>query len=278
MKKSTVHYKVVNAVINAISGNSTVYYVSGGQGGSGAGSFSYSDDFDVVRDNLLAFDFCEKIDREDIAADFDDGIRNDDTLDFYELYDRGDNGASIQIAVCEDDYVDSYELRDMIAYFEDLECAEITEGRGGYPRNLRGCVLFRNGMTYDDMQKIAERYGVEIVKLCRREGNRLWQSEGWENDLLDYQRMFDGDSKFTIFNSFRNYADYIREIADELDDEDEIERFHDFLHEIEGKELGENEMIVAYNDDIYDYDVEYIKCASFTYDVNHYTLALDCKL
>ena len=282
MKHSSDFYKVVNAVINTLRQQEDVCYVTTGNGGSGSGTFSPNDDWDVIRRDLLSYDSCEELDEDELEEGF--GADTND-FEFWQLTKYGSqNPAAIQIAINPDNYVtSSYDLRDMICEDQDLEAAEITTGMNGYPRGLRGCVLLGGcGKTIEQMQELAEMYGVELISLHRRDGWQLWESKGWTSDLYDYVAFMDQhNDNLHYWESYKDYADELREYAANMDEE----QAEDFLAEAErvkNWQLEKNEVLCAPNG--YPYllldDVEKVDrmVDHFSYDTHNYTLALDCMI
>lgn len=283
MKHSSEFYKVVNAVINTLNHGDSVAYVSGGQGGSGFGLFSPDADFRELRMHLIYdFTFIEELDADDdgLLDDWNGEECYDSSFDFYEL---STSTSRLQLMINPDCYVNSYKLRDMISEDYDLECAEITEGINGYPRYLRGCVLFNDkDATFDNMERMAELYGVEVVSLRRKDGWHFWESQGKAYDLFDFQNILENsDDDALTFSSFKEYADFLFENANErrvADDEGAAHFFIEKAKEIEDKELGDNEFIHTSTYDISDYEVLECNVSNYSYDTWNYCLALDCGI
>ena len=283
MKHSSEFYKVVNAVINTLNHGDSVAYVSGGQGGSGFGLFSPDEDLRELRMHLIYdFTFIEELDADDdgLLDDWNGEECYDSSFDFYEL---STSTSRLQLMINPDYYVNSYKLRDMISEDYDLECAEITEGINGYPRCLRGCVLFNDkDATFDNMERMAELYGVEVVSLRRKDGWHFWESQGKAFDLFDFQNILENsDDDALTFSSFKEYADFLFENANErrvADDEGAANFFIEKAKEIEDKELGDNEFIHTSTYDISDYEVLECNVSNYSYDTWNYCLALDCAI
>ena len=274
-------------MINTLNHGEVVVCVSGGQGGSGEGMFDFNEDNMKVRRSLLQFAKCEELDEDELLNDWSeevlDGARKS-SFDFWELSGYGDNAPCLQVMINPDYYVtSSYDLRDMICEEQDLEAAEITTGMNGYPRGLRGCVLLGgSGKTIEQMQELADMYGVELVSLHRRDGWKLWECEGWTSDLYDYVAFADRkNDNLHYWESYKDYADELREYATDMEDE----KREDFLAEadrVEGWQLDKNEVLCAPNgypylllDDVEKVD-RMVDC--FSYDTHNYTLALDCMI
>ena len=267
-------------MINTLRQQEDVCYVTTGNGGSGV--FSPNDDWDTIRRDLLSYDRCEELDEDELEEGF--GADTND-FEFWQLTKYGSqNPAAIQIAINPENYVkSSYDLRDMICDDTDLKAAEITTGMNGYPRGLRGAVLLGgSGKTIEQMQELADMYGVELVSLHRRDGWKLWECEGWASNLYDYVAFMDQrNDNLHYWESYKAYADELREYAEDIEDE----KREDFLAEaerVEGWQLEKNEVLCAPNgypylllDDVEKVD-RMVDC--FNYDTHNYTLALDCMI
>ena len=287
MKHSSEFYKVMNAVINTLNHGDSVAYVSGGQGGSGFGLFSPDEDLRELRIHLLNdFNSVEylDVDDEDYGELFNDWAYYDEFFDSsFDFYELSTSTSRLQLMINPDYYVNSYKLRDMISEDYDLECAEITEGINGYPRCLRGCVLLNDkDATFDNMERMSELYGVEVVSLRRKDGWHFWESQGKAYDLFEFQNILENsDDNALTFSSFKEYADFLFENANErrvADDEGAAHFFIEKAKEIEDKELGDNEFIHTSTYDISDYEVLECNVSHYSYDTWNYCLALDCVI
>lgn len=292
MKKSNDFYKVVNAVINTLNHGDSVAYVSGGQGGSGLGKFDPDEDFRELRMHLLNdFTTIEDIDvdEDDFGELLNDWAESEDFCHEFDFYEFSTATSRLQVMINPDMYASSYDVRDMICDDYDLEAAEITEGRNGYPSCLRGCVLLNGGgTTIEGAQAIAELYGVKLVSLRRKDGWQLWQCEGNTNQLYDYQDyMSSHDDNIVTFCSFKSYADYLRETAYDIKMENPVEamaaraELDAMADKIENEVLGVNEFIwvnTYHLDRLTHYERETMLCDHFSYDTWNYTLALDCMV
>ena len=274
-------------MINTLNHGEAVVYVSGGQGGSGEGMFDCNEDNDKVRNSLLQFAKCEELDEDELLNDWSEEVltgARKSGFDFWELSGYGDNAPCLQVMINPDYYVtSSYDLRDMICADTDLKAAEITTGMNGYPRGLRGAVLLGgSGKTIEQMQELADMYGVELVSLHRRDGWQLWECEGWTSDLYDYISFVDGrNDNLHYWESYKAYAEELREYAEDMDD-DQAQEWRDVADRVEGWQLEKNEVLCAPNG--YPYllldDVETLDrmVDHFSYDTHNYTLALDCMI
>lgn len=288
MKHSSDFYKVVNAVINTLRQGNSVAYVTGGNGGSGFGLFSPNEDFDDIRNSLLSYDDCEELEDEEILADFDnelDGDKGDYV--FWQLSEYGtQNPPMIQLAIVEDYYCDPGTLAELIADEQDLESAEVTQGTNGYPRGLYDVVLLKDSsLSFEQMEELADKYGVQVLSLKRKDGWQLWESEGSAYELYDYAEFMEQhDDNVVTFDSFKAYANYLRETAYELKDSNivaemaaraELDALAD---EVEKKDIKDNEFVWINTYDIKRYETDRRKVSSFSYDSSYHTLALDCSI
>ena len=295
MKKSTDFYKVVNAVINTISEHGgVVHYV----GKSGYGTFTWNDSNEDVRNKLSEMAYCDELEWDDdlyngwteceVFDSFFDDSRNP-IFDFYCLWNIDKNGKRIyiQLAINPDNYVkSSYELRDMIADDLDLERAEITEGMNGYPSHLRGCVLINDGKhTFDELEKIANRYGVEVVELHQKAGWQLWECRGTAFGLFDAADYISNrNDNFKYADTWKAFAEDIREYVDanarynEIDQEtaDKLNELADLADQREP--MDENECVSWEFNDYDRYEVMDRMTDHFDYDSSYYTLAFDCMI
>lgn len=251
------------------------------------GSFDCNDSNDTVRDLLLTLADCEELDEDELMEGF--GSDTND-CEFWQLSNYGEGADCIQLAINPDNYVtSSYKLRDMIADDLDMERAEITDGMNGYPSHLRGCVLINDGKrTIDELKAISERYGVELVSLSKKAGWQLWHCEGTAFDLYDYADFIEQhDDNIVTFDSFKAYADYLRETARNLRGGNNDVRMalraqlDALADEVDDKELGDNEFVWINTYDVTRYTrytLEDRMVDHFCYDSNYYTLAFDCMV
>lgn len=70
-----------------------------------------------------------------------------------------------------------------IAYIEGLKIVETTSDASGYPRGLGRAVVGFD--TFEEAQDVADKYGLTVVKLHKRDGLHLWYN--------DRQELHDGD-------------------------------------------------------------------------------------
>lgn len=274
-------------MINTLNHGEAVVYVSGGQGGSGEGMFDCDEDNWKVRQSLLQFADCEELDEDELLGDWSEEVltgARKSGFDFWQLSNYGDNAPCLQIMINPDYYVtSSYVLRDMICDEQDLEAAEITEGMNGYPRRLRGCVLLSGcGKTAEQMKDLADMYGVELVSLHQRAGWQLWESKGWTNELYDFARFMENhNDDLHWWGSYKDYADELREYAEDGDMDEELKQeFLEAAEKADGMELAENEFLYCGQGYPYltDPEKDDRMVDRFSYDSHNYTLAFDCMI
>lgn len=286
MKKSSDFYKVVNAVCNTIcEQGGEVPYILRENGTIECSSFDCNDSHDIVRDTLLAMADCEELDKDELLEGFGS---ESDGCEFWQLSNYGEGADCIQLAINPDKYVtSSYKLRDMIADDLNMERAEITEGMNGYPKGLRGCVLINdNKHTFDELEKIAERYGVEIVDLKRKDGWQLWQSLGTAFEEFDYAEFLDEHhDNIAYFTSWEEYAKALREwaynlkninLVAELAERAKMDELADTLEKREP--LSKYEFVWVNTHHVMDYTLEDRFVDHFEDDTWNYSLAFDCAI
>lgn len=276
MKHSSDFYKVVNAVINTINswGGTVPFRKSDGS----TGEYTFNDDNDVVRAELMAYNTVD--DDKDICPAF---AQQYSEHDIWTLFKGND---FIHLAIDDAEYCDMGSLAELIADEQDLETAEVTQGTNGYPRGLYDVVLLKDSsLSFEQMQELAEKYGVEVVSLKQKAGWQFWENEGTAFELFDYAEFMEQhDDNIVTFDSFKAYADYLRETARDLQDANlvaemaaraELDALAD---EVENKELKDNEFVWINTYDIKRYNTDYRKVSSFSYDSSYHTLALDCMI
>ena len=261
MRRSSDFYKVLNAVCNSVANGVEVPYL---KSDGTRGAFTRQDEDSAIRAELL--DYLVADDDRDMAGDF---AQEHEDCDIWTLT-IGKN--FICIAVDPFYYITkSYELRDMILN-EIGSPAEITEGSNGYPRALRGAVLLGGeGLSFADMEALAEKYGVEVVSLRRRGGWNLWESQGRAFGLYDVYDIYSHVEPY-VWSDFKEFAQELREVAEDMESEELAQK----ADEVESLELGENEFIYA--SDLPYYDTTERIVDHYTWDVWEYELALDCSV
>ena len=135
------------------------------------------------------------------------------------------------------------------------------------------------------MKKLAEKYGVQVVSLKQKAGWQFWENEGTAFDLYDYADFIEQhDDNIVTFDSFKAYADYLRETARDMKDGNIVAEMASraqldaLADEVDDKELGDNEFVWINTYDITRYETDSRKVSSFSYDSRYYTLALDCSI
>lgn len=276
MRHSSDFYKVVNAVINTINtwGGAVPFRKSDGS----TGEYTFNDDNDAVREELMAYNTAD--DDKDLCPAF---AQQYYAHDVWTLFKGND---FIHLAIDDAQYCDMGSLAELIADEQELTTAEVTQGTNGYPRGLYDVVLLNDSkLSFEQMEKLAEKYGIQVVSLKQKAGWQFWENEGTAFDLYDYADFIEQhDDNIVTFDSFKAYADYLRETARDLQDGNIVAEMASraqldaLADEVTDKELGDNEFVWVNTYDITRYETDSRKVSSFSYDSRYYTLALDCSI
>lgn len=166
-----------------------------------------------------------------------------------------------------------------IAYTEGLKIVETTSDASGYPRGLGHAVVGFD--TFGEAQDVADKYGLTVMKLHKRDGWQLWYN--------DRQALHDGD-KPTLEPEDMGYRTMYREVDEDLVIEDlkaaiaELDDMEcivnlaqsrkDIIEELET--LGDDEAIFTDGDDKTPTEWEKVNIhpAEWQYDTHHYCIAL----
>ena len=269
-RPSDLHFKVINAVINTLRNLDSVAYVSGGNGGSGFGLFSPSDDFHVIRKQLWDFDLCEDIDASDEDFDilFNEWAEYDEfdsAFHFYELSNR------------------EGQLRDMIVEdYDGLSSVEITEGMNGYPCALRGAVV--GVKSWDQAAQISDLYGVDLVKLQTRDGWQFYTSCGHIYEDFDMFDVYADDPNFSVYTETSEFVEVIEMMMSETDEEDFDGDFSFFMADLQSLrdaiceiDLTDKVLLVP-SSNWRGYEVIDRYVPHYHYDVWTNDIALDCRV
>lgn len=276
MRHSSDFYKVVNAVINTINtwGGAVPFRKSDGS----TGEYTFNDDNEAVREELMAYNTAD--DDKDLCPAF---AQQYYARDVWTLFKGND---FIHLAIDDAQYCDMGSLAELIADEQELTTAEVTQGTNGYPRGLYDVVLLNDSkLSFEQMEKLAEKYGIQVVSLKQKAGWQFWENEGTAFDLYDYADFIEQhDDNIVTFDSFKAYADYLRETARDLQDGNIVAEMASraqldaLADEVTDKELGDNEFVWVNTYDITRYETDSRKVSSFSYDSRYYTLALDCSI
>lgn len=285
-RPSDLHFKVINAVINTLRNLDSVAYVSGGNGGSGFGLFSPSDDFHVIRKQLWDFDLCEDIDASDEDFDilFNEWAEYDEfdsAFHFYELSNR--EGLRLQVMLNPEMYANSHQLRDMIVEnYDGLSSVEITEGMNGYPCALRGAVV--GVKSWDQAAQISDLYGVDLVKLQTRDGWQFYTSCGHIYEDFDMFDVYADDPNFSVYTETSEFVEVIEMMMSETDEEDFDGDFSSFMADLQSLrdaiceiDLTDKVLLVP-SSNWRGYEVIDRYVPHYHYDVWTNDIALDCRV
>ena len=162
-----------------------------------------------------------------------------------------------------------------IAYVCGLDVVETTTGRNGYPQNLKQAIVGFDEWEY--VVSVAERYGLRITTLHKRDGWQLWERNGnttleplkpteeWYGDNFKFYQGEDTQSFFwdemkPVLGDIDSYEELLSFIDDKKDVIKQIERAY------------ENEWVVLREGEHYE-TIEK-ECLSWSHDTHHYVIAL----
>lgn len=196
----------------------------------------------------------------------------------------------------------SYIVRNAIADIEgfDFAMCETTEGRNGYPENLRGTIdMAACCKSFDEAREIAERYGLRLLEGHKRDGWQFWEVRGaaynaydrlgidWENDtriVADSQELLDEEIAFREEAIREDHRDVIEDAEDEEERNDEIEAMNEEIAELHreaderfGKvDFGKQHITYESGNRLCDFDICDNESMSYHDGVWTYTVLLDC--
>lgn len=162
-----------------------------------------------------------------------------------------------------------------IAYVCGLDVVETTTGRNGYPQNIKQAIVGFDEWEY--VVSVAERYGLRITTLHKRDGWQLWERNGdttleplkpTEEWYGDNYKFYQGDDTQTFFfdemKPFLGDIDSYEELLSFIDDK------RDAIKQIE--RAYENEWVVLREGEHYETIGK--ECMSWSHDTHHYVIAL----
>lgn len=179
----------------------------------------------------------------------------------------------------------SIDLKDLAAQSGlDLETITTTTGRNGYPENLQLAVIgFEN---FDDAEKFAKEYKLELIRVQRKFGHDLWNRMGTAYKELErdgsefnddhtvyhpkeyYSDLIDG------FDEKMFYKDNVKELVELMDDFDEARKLLDDFEEVSNalRNADDDELVVCEGTCR---NMEIIKthCMQYSYDSTEYAIA-----
>lgn len=162
-----------------------------------------------------------------------------------------------------------------IAYVCGLDVVETTTGRNGYPQNIKQAIVGFDNWEY--AESVAERYGLRITTLHKRDGWQLWECNGdttleplkpdasWYGD--NYQA-YEGDDVQTWFEEVvKPHLDNVMNWTDLEDYFEEAKQVYDEIM------LADDTELVITHENSY-YDTISKECMSWSHDTHHYVIAL----
>lgn len=120
-----------------------------------------------------------------------------------------------------------------IAYENGLDLIEITSGMNGYPSNLRKAII--GFKTFDDAQKLADKYDLTVQEFTRRDGWQFWERGGRMWEEYDYAQIRkDKDDGIKVYSPGPGEEfDVILNLKFFLEDCDNLEEMRHFINSTE---------------------------------------------
>jgi hypothetical protein len=124
-----------------------------------------------------------------------------------------------------------------IAEDNELKIDYVTSDKNGFPKNLLPALV--NFENWEQLEKIADEYGLTPVELYKKDGWHSWVSDGEAYrpiDIADYYSEFFTNNELSGFfenevkpflNDFDNFEDLEKFIAEKKEIHDEIEMLDD---------------------------------------------------
>lgn len=164
---------------------------------------------------------------------------------------------------------------DEIAYIGGLDVVETTIGANGYPQNIKKAIVGFDEWEY--AVSVAERYGLRITTLHKRDGWQLWERNGnttfeplkpTEEWYGDNYKFYQGEDTQTFFHN------EMKPVLSDIDSYEELLSFidekRDVIKQIE--RADENEWVVLREGEHYETISK--ECLSWSHDTHHYVIAL----
>lgn len=169
-------------------------------------------------------------------------------------------------------FLDDWTLDD-IAEYNDLRMKETTSERSGYPHNLKH--VLTGFESFEQAEAIAEKFGLDLIWITRREGQQLWTREGTAYQPMEIRSEDFGDD-YEFWNDTNSAKEYYYEIlGDMVSDGKSFEAIREYIDKAEEvlnaiDVLDEDEMVVTYCGDYY--RTQKVHCIEFDDGDGHYTL------
>ncbi len=150
---------------------------------------------------------------------------------------------------------------------------ETTSELTGYPRNIEAAITgFEN---FDEAQDFADRNGLRLVLLTKRDGWDLWTGRtNWiyEAPEVNYED-FGGINQYDKDTDEEDLVDDMKSLIDGMEDissiKEVVEKYNDIWADVQG--LGEGQMVVVFGNlshEVYDRHP-----MSWNYDTHDYIIA-----
>lgn len=166
---------------------------------------------------------------------------------------------------------------EQVAYICGLNVVETTTGRNGYPQNIKKAII---GFNYDEWkyaESIADKYGLRITTLHKRDGWQLWERNGdttieplkpTEEWYGDNYRLYEGEDTDTWFEDVvKPHLDNMMNWADLEDYFEEAKQVYEKIM------LADDTEWVVTRDDLY-YETISKESMSWSHDTHNYVIAL----
>lgn len=160
-----------------------------------------------------------------------------------------------------------------IAYNECIECATVCDNGTGYPSGLERILL---PDTWDEAERLASEYGLDIIKVRIRGGHSFYENRGREwSPLCITDYVGECDEVYDWFDAGRAEKDCVA-LADWVDSDAEYE---DIMSQKEGivmeiNSLAKDECVVVPANNIGAWYRTDYSSVHYRYDVYDYRIAL----
>lgn len=162
-----------------------------------------------------------------------------------------------------------------IAYVCGLDVVETTTGRNGYPQNIKQAIVGFDEWEY--AESVAERYGLRITTLHKRDGWQLWERNGDTTlEPLKPEASWYGDN----YHAYEGddvqswYEDAVKPFLEDIDSWDGLHDFVRHAHKTyEAIHCAYDTELVITHENSY-YDTISKECLSWSHDTHHYVIAL----
>lgn len=161
----------------------------------------------------------------------------------------------------------------------NLDLIEITTGRNGYPSGLYKALDASNLENFKEVQEIAEKHDLDIVKVHQRDGWSLWENQGWANEPFKNSSDDFGDNytEFYKMTETEFFENEIHPLIAEIEDFETLEKLLESKKEVweEIENMEDDEFVVTHEG--YYYETLKKESLSFYHDTHNYKIALVLK-